>query len=285
MLALNQSELRSRHTLEKRSWHALVELACVALALTTLPALGADDSRLEEIIVTASKRETNLMETPLAITDFPQDFLDRQGIHTARGLAGTAPNVQFGTGPDSGTAATIRGVTSTDFTEVGEGAVALPLDDFYSPRPQGTLALMYDLERVEILRGPQGTLFGMNASAGTINIIPAKPDFNDSFAKIEAAFGNYDGRQARAMFNLAVNDKFALRAAVMVDKHDGMLFQGKDTTDIAYEPAGIELDGIPDVDQRRNRQVGSSDWYNNADEWGARLIGRWQATDWLEATG
>jgi len=62
------------------------------------------------------------METPLAITAFSQDFLDRQGIHTARDLAGTAPNVQFGTGPDSGTAATIRGVTSTDFTEVGEGA-------------------------------------------------------------------------------------------------------------------------------------------------------------------
>jgi iron complex outermembrane receptor protein len=125
----------------------------------------------------------------------------------------------------------------------------------------------------------------MNSSGGTINIIPAKPDFNDSYAKVEAAFGNYDGRQARGMFNLAVNDKFALRAAFIVDMHDGMLTQGKDTTDIAYPANGIELDGIPDVDQRRNRDVGSSDWYNNADQWGARLIGRWEATDWLEATG
>jgi len=257
----------------------------VTLSTLSVGSALAEDGKLEEIIVTASKRETNLMQTPLAITAFTQDYLDREGIRSARDLAGTAPNVQLGTGADSGTAATIRGVTSTDFTEVGEGAVAIHLDGFYSPRPQGTLALMYDIERVEILRGPQGTLFGMNSSGGTINIIPAKPDFNDSFGKVEAAFGNYDGRQARAMFNLAVNDKFALRAAVMVDMHDGMLFQGKDTTDIAYEPNGIELDGIPDVDQRRNRQVGSSDWYNNADEWGARLIGRWEVADWLEATG
>src|SRR5262245_49429612 len=219
-------------------------LACLT-TISTLATLGigsalaADDARLEEIIVTASKRETNLMQTPLAVTAFTQDYLDREGIRSARDLAGTAPNVQLGTGADSGTAATIRGVTSTDFTEVGEGAVAIHLDGFYSPRPQGTLALMYDIERVEILRGPQGTLFGMNASGGTINIIPAKPDFNDSFAKIEAAFGNYDGRQARGMLNLAVNDKFALRASFMVDQHDGMLQQGKDLTDAADPANGI----------------------------------------------
>src|ERR1044072_7419545 len=115
-------------------------LACLT-SLTTLvvtPALADDDgNRLEEIIVTASKRETNLMQTPLAITAFTQDFLDREGIRNARDLAGTAPNVQLGTGADSGTAATIRGVTSTDFPEVGRGGGAIPLDGFYSPRPPG----------------------------------------------------------------------------------------------------------------------------------------------------
>ena len=271
-----------------KSRHSITPLTCLtalSAAFISTTVLAADEAtRLEEVIVTASKRETNLMETPLAITAFTQDYLDREGIHTARDLAGTAPNVQLGTGADSGTAATIRGVTSTDFTEVGEGAVAIHLDGFYSPRPQGTLALMYDLERVEILRGPQGTLFGMNSSAGTINIIPAKPDFSRTFAKVEAAFGNYDDRQARGMLNLALNDKFALRASFMIDRHDGMLQQGKDVTDVADPGNGIPLDGIPDVDQRRNHDVSSSDYYNNSDQWGARLIGRWQATDWLEAT-
>lgn len=254
-----------------------------ALISCALPA--AEPDRLEEIIVTASKRETNLMQTPLAITAFTQDFLDREGVRSARDLAGIAPNLQLGTGADSGTAATIRGVTSTDFTEVGEGAVAIHLDGFYSPRPQGALALMYDLERVEVLRGPQGTLFGMNSSGGTINIIPAKPEFNATIAKVEAAIGNYDSRQARAMLNLPLTDTFALRAAFVVDMHDGMLYQGRDTTDIEYTANGIVADGIPDVDQRRNRVVGSDDWYNNSDQWGGRVIGRWQAADWLEVTG
>lgn len=280
MPKLTKDEPGSRTTVT-----AIALMGC-ALSAVWLPAMAADGSKLEEVIVTASKRETNLMQTPLAISAFTQDYLDRQGIRTARDLAGTAPNVQLGTGTDSGTAATIRGVTSTDFTEVGEGAVAIHLDGFYSPRPQGTLALMYDVERVEILRGPQGTLFGMNSSAGTINIIPAKPQFGETFAKVEAAFGNYNERQARAMLNLDVTDNFALRAAVMVEMHDGMLAgQGKDVTDLEYAANGIFRDGIPDVDQRRNKDVDRSDWYNNADQWGARLIGRWQATNWLEATG
>lgn len=263
-----------------------VALTGSALCAVCMPALAADSGKLEEVIVTASKRETNLMQTPLAISAFTQDYLDRQGVRSARDLAGTAPNVQLGTGADSGTAATIRGVTSTDFTEVGEGAVAIHLDGFYSPRPQGTLALMYDVERVEVLRGPQGTLFGMNSPGGAINIIPAKPEFGTTYAKVEAAVGNYNARQARAMLNLDVTDNFALRAAVMVDQHDGMLDrQDKDVTDIEDPANGIVLDGIPDVDQRRNKDVSRKDWYNNSDQWGARLIGRWQATNWLEATG
>lgn len=264
-------------------------LMSFAISITSLPVLADDanvaDGRLGEITVTASKRETNLMETPLAVSALTQDILDREGIKTVRDLAGTVPNLQLGTGTDSGTAATIRGVTSTDFTEVGEGAVAIHLDGFYSPRPQGALALMYDLERVEVLRGPQGTLFGMNSPGGAINIIPARPQFDSTFAKLEGAFGNYNQRQARGMLNLGVSDNFALRAAVLVDRHDGMLEQGKDLTDLESPQNGISRDGIPDVDQRRNADVDEEDWYNNRDEWAARLIGRWQAADWLELTG
>ena len=241
---------------------------------------------LEEIIVTANKRETSLMKTPLAISAFNQNTLDRRGIKSARDLAGTLPNIQLATGADSGTATTIRGVTSTDFTEVGEGAVAVHLDGFYSPRPQATYALMYDLERVEVLRGPQGTLFGMNSPGGAINIIPAKPDFNDRFAKVEGAFGNYNQRQLRGVLNVPVTSKFALRASFLVNTHDGMLAgQGKDMTDLESPANGIDKDGIPDVDQRRNADVDRGDWYNNADQWGARVIGLLQAADWLELTG
>jgi iron complex outermembrane receptor protein len=127
--------------------------------------------------------------------------------------------------------------------------VAIHLDGFYSPRPQGTLALMYDLERIEILRGPQGTLFGMNSSAGTINIIPAKPDFADTYAKAEAALGNYDDRQARGMLNLALAEQF--RAAPVIHggqaRRHAAARQGRDGHRVAAN--GILRDGIPDVDQ------------------------------------
>jgi iron complex outermembrane receptor protein len=271
--------------------HATLALLCSAFTVTPLPVLAqsseaAADDRLEEVIVTASKREMNLMQTPLAVTALTSDYLEREGVRSLRDVAGTVPNLQLGTGTDSGTATTIRGVTSTDFTEVGEGAVAIHVDGFYSPRSQGALALMYDLERVEVLRGPQGTLFGMNASGGVINIIPARPEFGDTFSKLDVAVGNYDQRQMHGMLNLGLTESFALRAAFMVDRHDGMLDgQGKDLTDLASPHNGIVADGIPDVDQRRNHDVEKADWYNNADEWAARLIGRWQAADWLEVTG
>jgi len=105
--------------IQSRKALGFVALGGVALCTIGSPGLAADGAKLEEIIVTASKRETNLMETPLAISAFTQDYLDRQGVRSARDLAGTAPNVQLGTGADSGTAASIRGVSSTDVTEVG----------------------------------------------------------------------------------------------------------------------------------------------------------------------
>ena len=241
--------------------------------------------RLEEIIVTASKRETNLIDTPLAITALTQDFARARRHQNARDLTGMVPNVQLGTGPDSGTAVNMRGITSTDFTEVGEGSVAIHLDGFYSPRPQGMLALMYDLDRVEVLRGPQGTLFGMNASGGMINIIPAARASTARFAKVDGTFGNYDDGEVRGMLNLPLGETIS-RCALLV--HGGPARRhaapGKGRRRTSRTPrTASSLDGIPDVDQRRNHDVRRADWYNNADQWGARLIGRWQATDWLEA--
>src|SRR5689334_8192754 len=101
------------------------------LALTAPLATAQEDGSgdvLDEIVITASKRATNLLETPLAVTALSAESLEREGVKTARDLTGMVPNVQFATGPDSGTAITVRGVVSTDFTEVGDGAMAVHLD-------------------------------------------------------------------------------------------------------------------------------------------------------------
>ena len=265
-----------------RAAGALPALAFVSLALAQE---GSPPDALDEIVITASKRATNLLETPLAVTALTAESLEREGVKTARDLTGMVPNVQFATGPDSGTAISVRGVVSTDFTEVGDGAMAVHLDGFYSPRPQGILALLYDLERIEVLRGPQGTLFGMNASGGVINIIPAAPNFDGTYASLDGSVGNYNEQELRGVVNFAVTDNFAVRLAAMAERHDGTLTQLEDTTDIAWPSDGIALDGIPDVDQRRNARVPKSRWYNNSDQSAARLIALWQATDWLTLTG
>ena len=180
----------------------------------------------------------------------------------------------------------MRGITSTDFTEIGEGSVAIHPDGFYSPRSQGVLALMYDLERVEVLRGPQGTLFGMNASGGAINIIPAAPRFDRTIAQIDGTLGNYDHGEVRGMLNLPIARELSRsRGSFMVDRADGMLTQGKDVTDVAYAANGSLADGIPDVDQRRNADVSRRDWYNNSNQYGGRLIGLWEPKEWLAVTG
>ena len=245
----------------------------------------AAPAKTDEIVVTASKRETKLSRTPLSVTAFSQATLDQNQVRNVRDLKSLVPNLQIGTTADSGTAISIRGVASTDATEVAESAVSLHLDGFFLPRSQSALALMYDVERVEVLRGPQGTLYGQNSPAGTINIIPAKPRFGENSIRAEGELGNYNAWQGRTAVNIGITGNLALRVSGMIDRHDGQLRQVQDFTDLDYAPAGIAADGIPDVDQRRNKPVKPSKYYNNAKQGGVRAIARWQPLERLEVQG
>ncbi len=278
--------------------------AAISLALLGTMPLSAvaaeetelDKKKLEVIQVTATKHVTNLMETPLAITAMTPEALTRQNIKSVGDLSGMIPNLQFGiSNGDSGVKASIRGVTSSNFTEIGDPAVGIHIDGIYSPRPQGSLALMFDLEQVEVLRGAQGTLFGRNSTAGVINIIPAKPVFDDNFGWTTIQLGNYNAKQVRSVYNFAVADNFALRAAVMFDQRDGYINQQQDLTDRGMKLPDVDdpwgkpgvwsgPDGNPDVDMRVNKKVDESDYYSNSDQWGGRLTGLWHITDNLAWT-
>lgn len=274
-----------------------IAVSAALMNLMTLPAIAADEEKLEKekdklevITVTATKHVTNLMETPLAITALNPEELVRQNVKELSDLNGMVPNLQLGlSNGDSGVKASIRGVSSNNFTEIGDPAVGIHIDGIYSPRPQGSLALMFDLQQVEVLRGAQGTLFGRNSTAGVINIIPAKPVFDDNFGWTSLQLGNYNAKQIRSVYNFAVTDNFALRAAVMVDKRDGYINQQQDLTDRGwgiFDDDGNHVtttpDGFPDVDMRLNEKVDASDYYSNSDQWGVRITGLWQVTDNLE---
>lgn len=280
---------------KKRPLALVVSAALLGLASTPLLAEEQDEDKksekkqLEIITVTATKMPTNLMKAPIAITAMTPESLVRQNVKELSDLNGMVPNLQLGlSSSDSGVRASIRGVTSNNFTEIGDPAVGIHIDGIYSPRPQGSLALMFDLEQVEVLRGAQGTLFGRNSTAGVINVIPAKPEFDDNFGWSSLQLGNYNAKQLRSVYNVAVTDNFAVRTALMIDKRDGYINQQQDLTDrgwLSGSPGDADYvngggaDGLPDVDMRLNRKVDAEDFYSNSDQWGMRITGLWRITD------
>ncbi len=177
--------------------------------------------QIEIILVTAQKRPEDVQKTPLAITSVSGEDIAEQGIRNARDLNGLIPNVVVNT---NGTATefTIRGITSTNNTEVGNPAVGFHLDGVYLARPDAAGLALFDIERVEVLRGPQGTLYGRNATAGAINVITNKPK-NKLEGSVMVGVGNYNSKRTEAMINAPFSDVFAIRAALAIEKHDGYM--------------------------------------------------------------
>ena len=246
--------------------------------------------QLEEVVVSATRHVTSLLKTPVAVTAVSQAMLTQDGIIDVRGLSGQVPNLQMGTVNDGsgGVQISIRGVSGNDFTEIGNPAVGLHVAGIYEPRPQAALALLFDLDRLEVLRGPQGTLFGRNSTGGSINILPTKPAYGQLLGKAEIELGNYNHRQISAVLNVPVTDNFALRGTFMKTTRDGYLNQAQDFyaanfPDLGIVPA-LDANGkvIPSVDQRLNRQVSPKDFYTNVDEYAGRLQALWKIKDTVE---
>jgi iron complex outermembrane receptor protein len=240
------------------------------------PVASAD--YIPEVVVTATRFSTSLLKTPLAVTALSQEQLTRKGAVSLRDLSGEIPNVVMETGLDSGVQITIRGITSTNFTETGDPAVGFHVDGLYSPRPQGAQALMFDIDQFEVLRGPQGTLFGRNSTGGSVNVITAKPDFTGNYGRTELDFGNYNKKQISMMQNVVVNDSLALRGTFMRIKRDGYANQSQDLSEANVPSKGWVPNGKPDVDMRYNRLVTPDQYYMNQNQWAARLAATLKVT-------
>jgi len=257
-----------------------------ALLALSSPVLAQDDDDrliIEEIVVTATRVETNLMDTSIAVSAFSQEELTRSGVTDIRDATSLVPNFDVAFSPsDSGVQLTIRGINSNNFTEIGDPSVAFHVDGVYSPRPQGATALMFDLERLEVMRGPQGTLFGRNSAAGSVNLITAKPSTEGLFATYGGEIGNRGQRNVLGTVNVPITDTFAVRANFFAEQRDGFAHQDSGTKDLeGIGNAGP--DGIPDMDQRWNRPVEEEDRYGNKDRWAMRVSGQWEPSDRLTA--
>lgn len=180
---------------------------------------NAGKQGIQEVIVTAQKRPESASKTPLSLTALSADDLQKQGVNDVADLTNVVPNVQIGSGDAGNTNIYIRGIGSNNTTEQGDPAAAFHVDGVYLARPDQARNAFLDVERVEVLRGPQGTLYGRNATAGAVNVISNKPgDAFDARASVEV--GSFDLRRAEAMLNIPVNQSLALRAAILNKEED-----------------------------------------------------------------
>lgn len=200
-------------------------LAIVGLVATSNITLAQEAGTLEEVTVTASKRETSLQDTPIAITVLTGDTLDTFNIQNSNDMLSSVTGLE-GTITAGNLALAIRGVNSENTDVTSDPTVAFHMDGVFRGRQSGGLAAFHDIERVETLKGPQGTLYGRNATAGTINVITRKPVFATE-GSLEVLAGNYDRLGFRGVFNAPlIQDKVAVRVAAAKEDRDGFLENG-----------------------------------------------------------
>jgi iron complex outermembrane recepter protein len=175
---------------------------------------------LEEVIVTAEKRSSNLQRTPISVTAFNSEALQSEQVHSLPDLKMLVPAMQMGE-TDGYAQITIRGIGISNFTSGQESAVAFNMNEVYVSRPIAQLGGLFDVSSLEVLRGPQGTLYGRNATAGSINISTTRPTDNWS-GYVSVTAGNYAAvRTEGAIGGPIVSDLLEFRVAGFEDKHDG----------------------------------------------------------------
>jgi iron complex outermembrane receptor protein len=202
-----------------------------ALAIAIAGALSAGASpalaQLEQVIVTAERRETAIQETPISIVAFTAEAMEVRGIETVEDVASFTPNLDIkgsrGTGNVSPTYQ-VRGLSGGGGA-TGERAVGMYLDGIYMPRTTGPFMNVLEIERIEILRGPQGTLFGRNSTGGAIRVFTKQPgpEFESS---IEVGFGSDDRHDLNGMVNVPLSDTVFLRAQAASLNQDGYVRRG-----------------------------------------------------------
>ena len=191
---------------------------------------NATESSGNVIIVTANKREENLQEVPISITAFSQEELDRRGVTGLEGIQESTPNLNFSAQSADANVArvTLRGIGTETLVGGGDPGVALHIDGVYVGRNSAAAGDVFDVARVEVLRGPQGTLYGRNATGGSVNIITQRPVSTvEGYADV--SYGNYNALRVRGVLNVPLTDTLSSRVAIFSDSHDGYY-------DNLYEP-------------------------------------------------
>ena len=219
---------------------AAVPLHAQSAPATAAPSEATEDDGTDVIIVTANRREENLQEVAGVVQALDADQLRQDGIVELRQLQTAVPGLSIAN-QEGNVEIFIRGVGSSNNTELGDPGAAPHLNGTYIPRPRGLGLMFYDLERVEVNKGPQGTLYGRNALAGTLNIITAKPRLGEFSGYAQAEIANRSSYGAEGAINIPLGDTLAVRAAgYYVDRDYGFRNVSTDEQASQLKPAGLE---------------------------------------------
>lgn len=197
---------------------------CIALlsGLVASPPILAEQMVLEEITVTAQKRQQNLQDVPISISAVTGDQLRKDGIATTADLVFATPGLTAsGSYAASNTKFSIRGISIDDFTQNFQSPVGLYIDEVYMASPSGSTFQLFDLDRVEILRGPQGSLFGRNTTGGAISVFTKRPE-EELGGYAQLRLGNHEFIETEGALNLPVSDSVKLRLSGVYRERDGI---------------------------------------------------------------
>lgn len=206
-------------------------------------------SGLNDIVVTAQKRTQNIQDVPVAVSVTTGEDLDRLQVTNVESLQYSTPSLVVAGGDPSRKRFGIRGISDQSRNAGFDNRIGVYVDGVWVGRSAASNQAALDVASIEILRGPQGTLFGKNTVAGAINILTVKPKFGTS-GYLEAEYGNYDSRRLKGMVNIAASDTVAMRVSGMIHKRDGF---------VQNISNGLDYDNRDDYGLRGQLLIGSGD--------------------------
>ena len=193
-----------------------------AVALTSFSGVAMAEQVIEEVIVTAQKREQSLQDVPIAVSAFSEDMLKRANVEDVRGLTDLTPGFSGRTEDSFNDALSIRGISTNDFGIGGDPSVGIFMDGVYEGRTGGAIGSFFDMAGAEVVKGPQGTLFGRNAIAGAVSLRTNKP--NEEFGgNVNLGLEEYNHFDVTGTINIPLNDKWFFRASAHHFEDDGYL--------------------------------------------------------------
>jgi outer membrane receptor protein involved in Fe transport len=220
------------------------------VALTSPQQVDPNATALQDIVVTARRMEERIIDVPVAVSAFTAQQLDDRKIEGGSELLRVVPNVSFSKDNFTSYNFSIRGIGSKVLATTADPGVAVSFNNTALLRNRLFEQEYYDVQRLEVLRGPQGTLYGRNATAGVVNMLPNLPKLNDFAMDMQWEVGNHDSRRAKGMINIPIGDTLAVRFAAAATQRDGF-----------------------DFNTVTDKNV------NGRDLWGARLGVLWQPTE------